>query len=363
MRLGFRIILLTSICLVYIGAAEKPRTRLAHIGLGLDGSWSFMKDAQAEPEAELVAVADPRPELLERAKAATRPGTRFYTDYVRMLDEVKPDAVLVTVPNSEHLAVTRACAQRRIHVWFQKPMATSARDAREMEKLAGESGILLMINYHTLWSTSMQTVASRVEAGDVSPVQRLIVRHAFNADKVLSPTYYAYFLDPVLHGGGALMDQGTYGIDYALWLLGRPTRVLAVGKTLAERPGLKTEDEAWVILDYPNATAILYGGWWTQPAIGPGVGELMISGPKCLLRRDLDKVTLTTAADREPRPVPVPAIPHERSNGVAHFVDCIRNGKPIEAPHSAALNVAVIEVVEAAYESMRTGKAVALAAR
>jgi predicted dehydrogenase len=159
------------------------------------------------------------------------------------------------------------------------------------------------------------------------------------------------------------MDQGTYGIDYAVWLLGRPERVLAIGKTLVERPGLTAEDEAWVILDYPKATAILYGGWWVQPAIGPGVGELMVSGPKGLLQRDLGRVTLTTTADSEPRPVPAPSIPRERSNGVAHFVDCIRNGKPIEAPHSTALNVTVIEVVEAAYESMRTGKAVALAAR
>jgi len=187
---------------------------------------------------------------------------------------------------------------------------------------------------------------------------------------VLSPTYRAYLLDPALHGGGALIDQGTYGIDYAVWLLGRPERVLAVDKRLAERPGLRAEDEAWVILDYPKATAVIYGGWYVLPDIGPGVGELTVTGPKGLLWRDLDKVTFTPtgggkagAAEFEPRPVQPPAISRERSNGVAHFVDCIRSGRPIEAPHAAALNVTVNEVVEAAYESIRTGRDVVLPAR
>jgi predicted dehydrogenase len=348
-----------------------PKTRLAYIGLGLDGAWSWIKDAQAEPDAELVAVADPRQNLLERAKGATKAGTRFYTDYARMLDEVKPDAVLATVPNAEHLAVTRACAERRIHVWFQKPMAATAKDAREMERLAKAAGIKLMISYHTLYNGSMQAITARVQAGDVGPIQRLVVRHAFPISKVLSPTYEAQFLDPALHGGGALMDQGTYGIDYAVWLLGRPTRVMATGKTLHERPGLQSEDEAWAILDYPKATAVIYGGWWAEPDIGPGVGETTISGPKGVLQRDLGKVTFQqgadrekgVAADREPRVVAPPAIPRERSGGVAHFIDCIRNDKPIDAPHSASLNVIVNEVVDAAYESMRTGRAVVLPAR
>ena len=353
------------------GVSATPKTRLAQIGLGLDGAWSWMKDAQAEPDAELVAVADPRPELIERAKGATQPGTRFHSDYVRMLDEVKPDAVLATVPNTEHVAVTRACAQRRIHVWFQKPMAATAKGAREMEHLAKAAGIKLMISYHTLYSASMQAITARVQAGDIGPVQRLVMRHAFSISKVLSTTYLAQFLDPALHGGGALMDQGTYGIDYAVWLLGRPIRVLATGKTLHERPGLHSEDEAWAILDYPKSTAIIYGGWWAEPDIGGGVGELTITDPKGVLQRDLGKVTFQqgadrekgVAADREPCPVAAPAIPRERSGGVAHFVDCIRNDKPIEAPHSAALNVIVNEVVDAAYESMRTGKAVVRAAR
>ena len=354
------------LCLSTLPLAAAPvRTRVAHIGLELDGSWSWIKELSLDPVAELVAIADPGSALLERARATSPKGTLLFSDYVKMLDEVHPDAVTVTVPNSRHLEVVRECARRRIHVWFQKPMAATAKDAREMERLAREAGITLMISYHTLWSAPMRAVQAKVSSGDLGAIRQLEVRHAFSASKVLSPTYLAQFLNPDLHGGGAIMDQGTYGIDYAVWLLGRPVRVYATAKTIHPRSGLTMEDEAWVILDYPAATAILYGGWWSEPD-GPGIGFTRISGSKGEVLRDLDRVTYTPASAPgqpvAPQPVALPEVPPDQRGGIAHFLDCIRNGKPVAAPHSAALNVTVNEIVEAAYESIRSGRAISLPA-
>ena len=349
----------------------QPKTRLAWVGLQLDGSWGFMKQAQDEPEAELVAVADPHPDLIEKAKGATKPGPKFYADYVRMLDEVKPDAVLSTTPNNEHLEIVRACAKRHIHVWFQKPMATNVKDAREMERLAREAGITLMINYWNLWEPAMQALTARAQAGDVGPIQRFVSRNAFTASKGMSSYYFNYFHDPVKHGGGAIMDQGTYAIDYAVWMLGRPARVFALGKKLRDLKDLAAEDEAWLFLDYPKATAVVWAGWWSLPDTGPGIGENTLLGPKGALIRNMGDVTFTLGADPEkgiksgsaPQPVAAPSIPRERQQGVAHFVDCIRHNTPVDAPHTPAMNVTVHEVVEAAYESIRTGRAVSLTAR
>jgi predicted dehydrogenase len=280
--------------------------------------------------------------------------------------------VLSTTPNNQHVEIVRACAKRHIHVWFQKPMATNVKDAREMERLAREAGIVLMVNYWNLWEPAMQALTARVQAGDIGPVERFVSRNAFPASKNattkgMSDYYFNYFHDPVKHGGGAIMDQGTYGIDYALWLMGRPTRVLALGKKLRGLADLNAEDEGWVMLDYPKATAAIWGGWWILPDTGPGVGENMMTGPKGVLTRSLGVVTFTQGADPErgiktgpAQPVPAVAIPPERRQGVAHFVDCIRHNKPVDAPHSAALNVMVHEVVEAAYESIRTGRAITL---
>ena len=55
-------------------------------------------------------------------------------------------------------------------------------------------------------------------------------------------------------------------------------------------------------------------------------------------------------------------MPPEKRNGVAYFLYCIRNDKPIEGPVAASLNVGVNEIIDAAKESMRTGRAVNLPA-
>ena len=349
-----------------VHAADPPRTRLAHIGLELDGAWGFIKQAAAEPDAELIAVADPHDDLLAKAKAALPAGIKFFADSEQMLDEMKPDAVLVTAPNNQHLAILRACARRHIHVWFQKPMASTLADAIEMERMAREAGITLMVNFWNLWLPDQQALSGRARAGELSTIQRVIVQNGIMASKKQSKFYADYFHDPVRHGGGALMDQGTYGICWALWLLGEPASVFATTNAVRVPREYAAEDESWVTLTWPGATAIIQGSWSLTDFGTGGAGEIQFSGTKGSLRRADGKVWFRPAVEGKggdatvANEVETSQPPVERRNGIAHFLDCLRHHKPIEEPHSARFNVMVHRVTEAAYESARTGRAVKL---
>jgi hypothetical protein len=79
------------------------KTRIAVVGLDHDHVWGLLKDIAGEPEAELIAVADPHPELVSKAKAQLPATVKFYSDYVQMLDEAKPEAVIATTENDRHL--------------------------------------------------------------------------------------------------------------------------------------------------------------------------------------------------------------------------------------------------------------------
>ena len=92
------------------------KTRLAIVGLDHDHVWGMLHDIAAEPQAELVAVADPRPELVAKAKAQVPATVKFYDDYVKMLDEAKPEAVIVTTENDKHLAILRECAKPKLFI-------------------------------------------------------------------------------------------------------------------------------------------------------------------------------------------------------------------------------------------------------
>src|SRR5437899_2216951 len=83
------------------------KTRIAIIGLDHDHVWGLLKDIAGEPDADLIAIADPHPELVSKAKAQVSATVKFYSEYVRMLDEAKPEAVIVTTENDRHLEILR----------------------------------------------------------------------------------------------------------------------------------------------------------------------------------------------------------------------------------------------------------------
>jgi predicted dehydrogenase len=352
-------------CEAHAADPPVPKTKLAHVGLQLDGGWSFLNHELQEPDAEVVAVAEPEVELLDRVrtKLKTMPRVRFYARYEEMLDEVKPDAVIATLPNSQHLALVRECAKRHVHVWLQKPMATSVKEAREMKQLADRAGIKLMINYFRLWDPAAQSVARHIALGDLGTTQRVVVQAGYGAghEKKMSRYYLGYFWQPEKQGGGSLIEQGTYGIHWAVWLLRRPTRVFAVAKKLRTDAPFTAEDESWTLMDYPGATAISEGSWSMPDEATEGASAIQIIGSKGLIRMIHGKWTISTKANAgAPQPLDLPEPPRERKNGVAHFVDCIRHDKSIDSPHGAALNVTVSEVTDAAYTAIKTGRPVEL---
>jgi predicted dehydrogenase len=364
-----RIIFVAFVLLALLGAANvnaaqnaagAAKTRLAVVGLDHDHVWSLLKDIAGEPSAELVAIAEPDPALVSRAQKEVPSSVKFYADYVAMLDQAKPEAVIVATANDRHLEILRQCAKRHIHYSTEKPMATNAADAREMERLAREANIKLMVNYWNAWVAPSHDIFHRVRAGEVGPIQKIIVQYGHRGPKEIGVTqqFANWLYDPAKNGGGAIMDFGCYGAELSLWLKGRPTRVYATTRKLKVEQNNKVDDDATIVLDYPDATAIIEASWnWPYTK-----DQVEVFGPKgSLLARHTS--LLHRAADAHGPNVPpdgdsltLEPLPKETSNPITYFVDCIRNNKPIEDPVSALLNVQVMEILDAARESARTGK-------
>jgi len=340
--------------------AAEPKTRLAIIGLDHDHVWGLLRDLAGEPNAELVAIADAHQSLVDQAKAQVPPTVKFYSDYVKMLDEMKPDGVIVTTENDRHLEILRECAKRHIHYSTEKPMATNAADAREMERLANQAGIKVMVNYWNAWVAPTHELYHRVHDHQLGPVQRIIVQYGHQGPKEIGVSkYFADWLyDPVKNGGGAVMDFGCYGAEWAVWLKGRPTRVSAVTQKLKIEQHNAVDDDATIVLDYPDGTAIIEASWdWPY-----SMGQVQVFGPKGSLLATRNDLFFRSPADNaskvglEGERIALDPAPKATSNPISYFVDCIRNNKPIEDPLSMKLNVQVMEILDAARESARTGK-------
>jgi predicted dehydrogenase len=346
--------------------AAQARTRLAIVGLDHDHVWGLLRIIANEPDAELVAIADPHPELVEKAKARAPAGVKFFSDYIPMLDEVKPDAVIVTTANHRHLEILRACAKRKIHFFTEKPMAASGAEAREMERRAREAGIKLMVNYGNAWPEPTQEALRRIEAGEIGNIQKIVVQFGHEGPKEIGASKYFtdWLYDPAQNGAGALMDFGCYGADWAMVLKGLPQRVYATSLKLKTEQHNAVEDDATVLLEYSDATAILMPSWdWSY---GKGQAEIFGSKGSFLVRGDgllfQPAKGQTSVQNPDGKPVETQPVPPEKRNGVAYFLYCIRNNKPVEGPVSPAINVGVNEIIDAAKESIRTGRAVAMPA-
>jgi predicted dehydrogenase len=340
--------------------AAETKTRLAIIGLDHDHVWGLLRDLAGEPSAELIAIADDHQPLVEQAKTKVPPTVKFYSDYLKMLDEMKPDGVIVTTENDRHLEVLRECAKRHIHYSTEKPMATTAADAREMEKLANQAGIKVMVNYWNAWVAPTHELYHRVHDSQLGPIQRIIVQYGHQGPKEIGVSkYFADWLyDPVKNGGGAIMDFGCYGAEWAVWLKGRPARVSAVAQKLKVDQHNAVDDDATIVLDYPDGTAIIEASWdWPY-----NMGQVQVFGPKGSLFATARDLFFRSPSDSvakvglEGERVALDPPIHEASNPISYFVDCIRNNKPIEDPLSMKLNVQVMEILDAARESVRTGR-------
>jgi predicted dehydrogenase len=160
------------------------------------------------------------------------------------------------------------------------------------------------------------------------------------------------------------MDFACYGADWALWVKGRPQRVYAYALKLKTAQHNNVEDDAVVLLEYPDATAILLPSWgWPY-----GKGQAEFFGPQGSFLVMGDGLLFqpahhgTTVKNPNGTPVSTQPVPAEKENGVAYFLHCLRDNQPVEGPVTAELNVGVNEIIDAAKESIRTGRAVELPA-
>ncbi len=342
------------------GIAQQPY-KIAVVGLVHSHVWGHLGRMLKGDPARLVGVSDPHPDLIAEVKRdAAKAGVaepKFYDDYKQMLDTEKPDIVWAFVENNRHLEIVQACAPRKINVIFEKPLASTYKDARAIQELANKSGIRVMVNYQMAWWPTQYAAKAVADSGDLGKVYRLrgIVGHGGpGSEGARNKYFFDWLTDPVKNGAGALMDFECYNALWSLWYLGRPDTVYAMVAHVQPERFPKVEDNATIVLGYPAASGLFEGSW----DLPRGFQDLEVFGRKgsvYVTNRDVKKQTAGAPADIKPE-----GLSGAAAEPIAYMVDAIRNNKRIEGMTSLELNVQVNEIIDAAKESVRTGKAVRL---
>jgi predicted dehydrogenase len=344
--------LLMALCLPM--AAQQYK--IAIVGLVHSHVWGHLaRVARPDSPAKLVGIAEPNQELVAEARKAVGPDVPFFEDYRKMLDQVKPDIVWAFVENNRHLEVAEVCAPRKIQVVFEKPLASNYKEALAMERLAKQHGVRIMTNYQMAWWASNYAAKAQADSGVLGKVWRLhgVVGHGGPGSEGPRNRYFFEWLtDPVKNGAGALVDFGCYNALWSLWYLGVPDTVYATVNRLQPERFPKVEDNADLLLHYKDGVGVFEGSW----DLPRGFQDLEVFGRSGSLYMEEGKlqVRIKGAAAKQVEPAKLEA---DRAEPVAYMVSVMKADKPLDGLVALPINVDVVRVIEAAKESVHSGKA------
>ena len=149
---------------------------------------------------------------------------KSYLSYDELLDDPEIDAVYIPLPNSLHYEWVLKAAEKKKHVFCEKPMGVTAQEVREMKAACDKNGVLLMEAFPYRHSPLTKTVKSLVAEGAIGKLKFV-------------ESHFSYMLDDLTNvrlrkdvAGGATYDMGCYNIDLIRHMIGsKPTSILAMG--------------------------------------------------------------------------------------------------------------------------------------
>jgi len=159
-----------------------------------------------------------------------------YGDWREMLAQEKPDIVSVCLPNVLHYEVTLAALDAGAHVLCEKPLATSAAEARAMFDAAHRNGRRLMAAHHFRFDVAAQAIKEVVESGALGE----IYHSEATALRRMGIPGWGAFHQRAFSAGGCLLDYGVHALDQTLWLLGNP-KLARVSAVMQQRFGQRPE--------------------------------------------------------------------------------------------------------------------------
>jgi len=319
--------------------------------------------------AELVAVMSWPKEDADRV--AQKYGVKAYYTVEELLADPKIDAVYIATPVYLHKTHAVAAAEAGKHFLLEKPLARTAAEAEEIVQAVRKAGVKATEGYMMKFHPLHKRAKELIEEGKLGkPV----------LGRAQLTTWYpdipgAWRQDPEKGGGGALIDMATHCYDLLSWLMGsRIVQVYAIANTQTFR--YPVDDSSTTLLLFENGAHGVVDSFFNIPdaavknrlevygdrgsimsegTIGQsGAGEMVA----CLMKEVGGYDAL-----QERRPEDFPAEKREAEPAdmytleVDYLSECILEDKKPEI-NTLESGLEIMRVVDAAYESARTGRAV-----
>jgi len=280
------------------------------------------------------------------------PSIKAITNYGPILEDKDVNAIVVVTPVSTHYQIARDSLKAGKHVLIEKPITDSSRKAKELIRLAGRNGRVLMVGHTFIYNPAVRKIKELLAKKDFGKI---------------------YYIDSTrvnlgLHQSdiSVLWDLGPHDISMILYLLNdTPQTVMAVGKSYIQKD---VQDAVFLMIEFThNIIAHIHISWLAPSKIRQTV---IIGSRKMLIYNDAESVEKIKIFDKG---VTLPEaknyrkfLPEYRVGDVIspqvetteplqlecrHFIDCILKNKRPETDGINGLNV--VKILEAAEKSLK----------
>ncbi|WP_019636878.1 Gfo/Idh/MocA family protein [Paenibacillus fonticola] len=354
--------------------------RIGIIGCGGIANGKHLPSLGKINDVQLVAFCDIIPERAEEAAAKYGiEGAKVYTDYKELLKDGSLDIVHVLTPNDSHADISIAALEAGKHVMCEKPMAKTAADARRMVEAAKRTGKKLTIGYNNRFREDSMYLKKMCQEGKLGHIY-YAKAHAIRRRAV--PTW-GVFLDEEKQGGGPLIDIGTHALDLTLWMLDNYKPKVVLGTKyheLSQRENaanawgpwdpkqFTVEDSAFGMIVMENGATIMLESSWALNSLEVDEAKCSLSGTeagadmKNGLRINGEEFSRLYTKEIDLSAGGVAFYDGNAENAadveMRKWIEAVdQDLEPVVTPEQACV---VSEILEAIYESARTGKAVYL---
>ena len=203
---------------------------------------------------EFAAVCDIVPEhmeaVLEKNGLQNDSSIKRYTDYKRMIEEIRPELVGIATESGLHAEIALYCIDHGIHVIIEKPMAMNMSDANEIVRRSEEKGVKVSACHQNRFNVAVQEMRKALEQGRFGKISHGSIHVRWNRGKA----YYeqAPWRGTWAQDGGALMNQCIHGIDLLRWMMGNEVEEVYGATRQQLHPYLEAEDIGMAVVKFKN---------------------------------------------------------------------------------------------------------------
>ncbi|MEM0381970.1 MAG: Gfo/Idh/MocA family oxidoreductase [Nitrososphaerota archaeon] len=347
--------------------------RVGVIGVGGHGRGRHLIPLTRTPGARVVAVCDTNPQTLDSVCREFH--VAGYMDFTEMIEKEGLEAVSIATPSGLHYRIALECLKRGVHALVDKPLGANLQEVTEVVKTAKRHNRVLMVGFWSRFSPALRYGVDLYESGAIGEpyyAYGYLVRRRGIPGK---PT----FIDKELSGGrGVMLDIGCYMLDNILALTSFRKPISASGAVYTKfgrdpeevkfnwgwwNPAeFELEDFAAGFVRFENGLTMCIETAWAANVSHRGeVGRLRVLGEKGGIEAegheallDLGFYSRTKNFLTDTKPVlPNADLPLEMTKA---FIKAVQEGS--EPPVTGWQSIILHAIIDAIYESSRTGKEV-----